>query len=81
MTEHQLKAWQTGGGAVMHATVIPFARTQTSSVSMKTARCEECDGTDIYEDEIHMHTLVQIVRRECGACDGSGFIEIEAEDA
>ena len=39
--------------------------------------CEACGGTGTYEDEIHMHTLVKIVRLDCVECEGVGSIEME----
>lgn len=39
--------------------------------------CEACEGTGIYEDEMHMHTIVKIVRLDCVECEGSGSIEME----
>lgn len=43
----------------------------------REVECTACGGSGIVEDEIHMHTLVKIVRLDCTECEGSGSIEME----
>lgn len=47
----------------------------------REVECTACDGTGTIEDEIHMHTLVKIVRRDCTECDGAGVVEEEDFEA
>jgi hypothetical protein len=43
--------------------------------------CAACHGTGTVEDEIHMHTLVKIVRLVCTDCHGAGVVEEEDFEA
>lgn len=47
----------------------------------REVECTACDGTGTVEGEIHMHTLVKIVRLDCTDCDGAGVVEEEDFEA